>query len=81
MVMEKDCDDESSNINEVIREVISDFFLQKDFTHKKSTKSTKRQTSDFHSDIFIPLKIVKSKQATFTHKKHKTSSKLRFRRF
>ena len=31
----------SSNINEVIRELISDFFLQKDFTLKKSTKSTK----------------------------------------
>ena len=31
----------SSNINEVIREVIADLFLQKDFTHKKNTKSTK----------------------------------------
>ena len=27
------------------------------------------QTSDFHSDIFIPLKSIKSKQVTFTHKK------------
>ena len=27
------------------------------------------QTSDFHSDIFIRLKGIKSKQVTFTHKK------------
>ena len=43
-------------------------FFWKDFTHKKSRK---RQTSDFHSDSFIRLKNIKSKQATFTHKKHK----------
>ena len=29
------------------------------------------QTSDFHSDILIRLKSIKSKQASFTHKKHK----------
>ena len=34
-------------------------------------KKHKKQTSDFHSDIFIRLKSIKSKQATFTHKKHK----------
>ena len=30
------------------------FFSRKDFTHtkKKITKSTKRQTRDFHSDVF-----------------------------
>ena len=90
--------------------IISDFSLQKDFTHTKSTKSTKcrqatftqiflyawkaqnvnkrlsfryfytpkkckKQTSDFHSDIFICLKSIKSKQVTFTHKKYKTSNK------
>ena len=35
--------DNSSNINEVIKAVLSSsfFFLRKDFTHTKSTKSTK----------------------------------------
>ena len=28
------------------------------------------QTSNFHSDIFKRLKSIKSKQVTFTHKKH-----------
>ena len=59
--------------------VISDFFLQKDFTKKKAQKAQnankrlsfryfytpkkyKKQTSDFHSDIFIRLKSIKSKQ-------------------
>ena len=27
------------------------------------------QTSDFHSDTFIRLKTIKSKQGAFTHKK------------
>ena len=27
------------------------------------------QTSNFHSDIFIRLKSIKSKQVSFTHKK------------
>ena len=70
----------SSNINEVIKEVISSlfiFFMKRFYTQKKH----KMQTSHFHSDIFIRLKSIKSKQTTFTHKKHKTSSKLRFRRF
>ena len=34
-------------------------------THKKH----KMQTSDFHSDVFVRLKNIKSKQVTFTHKK------------
>ena len=70
----------SSNINEVIKKVISSlfiFFIKRFYTQKKH----KIQTSDFHSDVFIRLKSIKSKQATFTHKKHKTSNKLRFRRF
>ena len=32
-------------------------------------KEHKMQTRDFHSDIFIRLKNIKSKQVTFTHKK------------
>ena len=57
--MEKDCDNRSSNINEAIREVISNFFLQKDFTHKKKHKKHKMQISDFYSDIFMRLKSIK----------------------
>ena len=44
--------------------IISGFFLQKDFTHKKSAKM---QASDFHLDILYVQKALKSKQATFTH--------------
>ena len=73
-----ECIFKSSDINEVIEEVISSLFY-KEILHKK--KQHKMQTSDFYSDIFLRLKSIKSKQATFTHKKHKTSSKLRFRCF
>ena len=46
--------------------IISDFFLQKDFTNtKKKHKKHKMQASDFDSDIFVRLKRLKSKQATF----------------
>ena len=38
----------SSNVNEIIRTVLNNllFFLQKDFTHTQSTKSTKTQISE-----------------------------------
>ena len=66
-------------INEVLRRNFRPFyFFYEEILH---TKKHKKQISDFHSDIFIRLKSIKSKQMTFTHKKHKTSSKLRFRRF
>ena len=46
MIIEKNCDNLkfSSNINEVIREVLNFllFFLRKDFARTKSTKGTKR---------------------------------------
>ena len=49
--------------------IISDLFLQKDFTHKKKHKKYKMQTSDIHSDVFIrPESIKKQKQATLSHK-------------
>ena len=45
MIIEKNCDNLkfSSNINEVIREVLNFllFFLRKDFARTKSTKGTK----------------------------------------
>ena len=53
------------------------FFLQKDFTHIKSTKSTKHEQTPFAQIFFIRIKSTKRKQATFTqmffytHKKHK----------
>ena len=37
--------------------IISGFFLQKDFTHKKGAKM---QTSDFHLDILYVPKALKS---------------------
>ena len=64
----------SSNINEVIKDNFRLFFTKRFYTQKKHKKH-KMQTSDFHSDIFIRLKSIKSKQATFTHKKYKTSNK------
>ena len=45
--------------------IISDLFLQKDFTHKKTHKM---QTNDFYLDFLYAKKALKSKQATFTHK-------------
>ena len=44
--------------------------MKKFYTQKKH----KMQTSDFHSDIFIRLKTIKSKQMTFTHKKAKAQN-------
>ena len=44
-------------------------FFMKEILHTKKHKKHKMQTRDFHSDIFIRLKSIKSKQATFTHKK------------
>ena len=38
------------------------------------------QTSDFHSDIFIRLKSIKSKQVTFTHKKAQNVKQVTFTR-
>ena len=59
--------DRSNNINEVIKEQFQAFlFFYEEILH---TKKHKMQTSDFHSDIFIRLKSIKSKQVTFTHKK------------
>ena len=57
-------DDNSSDVNEVIRAVLNPlfFFLQKDFAHTKSTKSTKTQpgkstnTNKQISDFF-PLDV------------------------
>ena len=43
-------------------------------THKKH----KMQTSDFHSDIFMRLKSIKSKQVTFTHKKAQNVKQVTF---
>ena len=65
MILEKDCDNKSSNINEVISEIISNFSLQKDFTHKKKHKKHKIQISDFYSDIFICLKSIKKEASDF----------------
>ena len=45
--------------------IISDLFLQKDFTHKKSAQNAK---NDFHLDVLYAQKALKSKQATFTRK-------------
>ena len=36
------------------------------------------QTSNFHSDIFIRLKSIKSKQVTFTHKKAQNVKQVTF---
>ena len=65
--MEKDCD------NKVVKQmrslgIISDLFLQKDFTHKKSIKSTKCKQATFIQMFLYAQKALKSKQATFTHK-------------
>ena len=50
------------------------FFMKKFYTQKKH----KMQTSDFHSDIFIRLKSIKSKQVTFTHKKAQNVKQVTF---
>ena len=64
-------DEISSIINEGIKVVL--FFLQKDFTRIKSTKSTKYKQATFAQMFFIRTKSTKSiksikkrKQATFT---------------
>ena len=36
-------------------------------------KNHKMQISDFHSDIFIRQKVLKSKKATFIHKKQRNA--------
>ena len=58
----------SSNINKFIRAVLNFFFffLRKDFTHIKSTKSTKYKQVTFAQIFFIRTKSTKRKQATFT---------------
>ena len=61
----------SSIVNEVIRVILNPFvFLRENFTHTKSIKSTKRQTSDLdvlyeHKSDFLPLRCF------YEHKKHK----------
>ena len=66
-------DEISSIINEGIKVVL--FFLQKDFTRIKSTKSTKYKQATFAQMFFIrtkstksikSIKSIKHKQATFT---------------
>ena len=49
--------------------------MKKFYTQKKHKKH-KMQTSDFHSDI--RLKSIKSKQATFTHKKSQNVKQVTF---
>ena len=41
-------------------------------------KKHKMQTNDFHSDIFIGLKGIKSKQVTFSHKKAQNVKQVTF---
>ena len=66
--MEKYCDEKilvmkklSSNIDEVIRVVLKSLFIylfiftKNFYTHRKYRK----QTSDFHTDVFIRLKSIK----------------------
>ena len=66
-MIKKDCDNKSSNINGVIKEKFQVFlFLYEEIL--QTQKKHKVQTSDFHSDVFIRLKSIKSKQVTFTHK-------------
>ena len=50
---------------------VLDVFKKKQKKHKATLthKKHKMQTSDFHSDIFMRIKSIKSKQVTFTHKK------------
>ena len=80
-MMEKDCD------NKVVKQMMSLgiirghqgslgvkkglLFLQKDFTQKKSIKSTKCKQATFIQIFSYAQKALKSKQATFTHKCHK----------
>ena len=66
----------SSNINEVIRAVLNFlFFLRKDFTHIKSTKSTKHKQATFAQIFFIPIKNTKRKKATFTQMFYKRTKR------
>ena len=65
MIIEKDCDNKSGNINEVIKDDFGLFFT-KIFYAQKKHKKHKMQASDFHSDLFVRLKSLKRKQATFT---------------
>ena len=54
-------------------------FSRENFTCTKSTKKHKKETSDFHSDVFTRIKSIKSKQMIFTQmlltKKHKMHKK------
>ena len=70
----------SSNINEVIKEVISSLFIffYEEILHTKKAQNANKRLS---LRYFYAPKNIKSKQVTLTHKKHKTSNKLRFRRF
>ena len=72
---------ESSNINEGIRVVL--FFLQKDLTHTKSTKSTKRKQATFTQTFFTHMKSIKSIKKTKSTKstKRQTSDFLFLRCF
>ena len=45
------------------------FFMKRFYPQKHH----KMQTSDFHSDIFIRQKVLKSEQATFIHKKQQNA--------
>ena len=63
----------SSNVNEVIRAVLNSlyfyycfFFLQKDFTRTKSTKSTKTQPSKSTKRRTKSTKSTRSKKSTMT---------------
>ena len=49
----------------LLRKFQAFLFFYEEILH---TKKDKMQTSDFHSDIFICLKSIKSKQVTFIHK-------------
>ena len=57
----------SSNINEGIKAVL--FFKRKDFTRKKSTKSTKRKQATFTHTFFTRIKRIKSIKSTKSSKR------------
>ena len=47
------------------------YFFYEDILH---TKNHKKQTSDFHSDIFMRQNVLKSKQATFINKEQQNAN-------
>ena len=51
----------------LLRKFQAFLFFYEEILHTQ--KKHKMETSDFHSDIFMHLKSIKSKQVTFTHKK------------